>query len=200
MTIWGPAAGFPPNGSQLRFAKISAQGKHNLALTIDGTVVPWGQNVFFGGSDAPAELNGFKAIAAGEDHNLALREDGTVVAWGYNDFGQTDVPAGLSDVVAIAAGTEMSLALLADGTLVPWGGGDVPSGITDVVAITTQLALKSDGTVVRLNGPNDLPTGLNHVIAIASDDLGDHRLAVNADGTVIAWGKNWYGNPTFPVG
>ena len=42
------------------------------------------------------------------------------------------------------------------------------------------------------------PAGLNNVVAIAAG--GYHSLALTSDGTVVAWGRNYEGQTTMPIG
>jgi hypothetical protein len=124
-----------------------------------------------------------------------------VFAWGDGSyvFGQADVPPGLNGVVAVAAGDYHSLALKRNGTVVAWGSIiNVPAHWTNVVAITPALALRADGTVVAMPGSFDVPSGLNNVVTIASGN--SHHLALNDDGTVIAWGNNNWGQIDVPSG
>ena len=109
----------------------------------------------------------------------------------------------------IAARGYHSLALNADGTVTAWGRNDygqssVPSGLTDVIAISGglyhSLALKSDGTVVVWGDDTYdqrlVPSGLTDVVAIAAG--GVHSLALKSDGTVVAWGYNDFGECNVP--
>jgi len=196
---------------------ICAGFNHSLAIKSDGTVVGWGYDavgqvtgiphqyntnatVSFGGHN----LNNVIAIAVGESHNLALKYNGTVIGWGINQSGQTTVPTDLSNVVAITAGGTHSLVLKKDGTVVKWGKANVPTGLTNIVAIAAtrsfyghDLAIKSDGTVVEWNirnGASNVPLGLSNVLAIAAGQ--DHSLALKSDGTVFGWGFNARGQAT----
>jgi hypothetical protein len=168
---------------------IAAGACHGVALTRDGRVRMWGLNSK-DWSRMPPDLDHVIAIASGWSHVLALRTNGTVAAWGagvtnsgkYPMFGQALVPAGLSNVIAIAAGGVHSAALKADGGVVVWGG-DSPAvravpALGRVAAIAANgrgtLALLGDGTVVawgQSGGSRDqVPPGLDHVIAIAAGD------------------------------
>ena len=46
--------------------------------------------------------------------------------------------------------------------------------------------------------PNKLPPGIANVIGIAAGMA--HNLALKADGTVIAWGYNYFGQCNVPAG
>ncbi|HEX5399834.1 MAG TPA: hypothetical protein VFY06_12390, partial [Verrucomicrobiae bacterium] len=141
-------------------------------------------------TNTPAGLTNVVAIAEGGDADfgdftLALKADGTVVGWGQNQTDQTNIPAGLSNVVAIAAGGYHSLALKADGTVVGWGENDLgeATGVPDNV-----YPYISSGPVTIAGQP------LTNVVAIAA--AGYHSLALKADGTVVGWGDDNYGETT----
>ena len=99
-----------------------------------------------------------------------------------------NIPAGLTNVVAIAA-----------------GGGSISS-----VWRSRPTARSSAGEITptashrcQTRPPYFLPAGdiagqLTNVVAIAAGD--DHSLALKADGTVVGWGDNFYGEITIPAG
>jgi hypothetical protein len=175
---------------------IAAGDLHSLALTTDGRVVGWGAGTFvadpfdaanLGQVLIPTNATNVVAIAAGGRHSLALRADGTVVGWGNNSYGQT-IPASATNVVAIAAGGQHSLALLADGSVVGWGLNS--HGEATGVPSPAQ-PYDSSGPVIIGGQP------LSNVVAIAAG--GQHSLALLADGTVVAWGDNQYGQCEVPA-
>ncbi|WP_028192821.1 Ig-like domain repeat protein [Salinispora pacifica] len=182
---------------------IAAGNGHSLALTSDGAVLAWGENISGELGDGttdnrntPVAVNlppstTITAIAAGHNHSLALTSDGVVLAWGYNFFSQlgdgtttnrntpveVDLPTGTT-VTSIAAGAVHSLAITTAGTALAWGGN-----------YAGQLG---DGTTDNRNTPVevDLPTGTT-VTSIAAG--GVHSLAATSTGTAFAWGSNNYG-------
>jgi alpha-tubulin suppressor-like RCC1 family protein len=137
------------------------------------------------------------SVAAGSFHSLALCADGTLAAWGRNDFGQlgnnsttqSNVPINITNsgvlsgktVVAISAGYYHNLALCSDGTVAAWGQntygqlGDGTNANSSVpVAVTTAGGL-----------------GGKSVSEIAAGYY--HNLAQCTDGSLVAWGRNTYG-------
>lgn len=133
----------------------------------------------------------FVMLQGGIAHSLALTADGAVWGWGWNAAGQL----GLGDVVnrwtayrisalpqnmaAIAAGAEFSLALAQDGAL--WGWGNNTAG---------QLGLGSS-QLAPVTLPTRLPAFGKDIRAIAAGAA--FALALEASGTVWAWGANEQG-------
>jgi alpha-tubulin suppressor-like RCC1 family protein len=177
---------------------VAAGYFHSLAVKTDGTVWAWGSN--YGGQlgdnttvdkNVPVQVLGLSygtAVAAGAHHSLAVKTNGTVWAWGANGNGQLGdnttvqktVPVqvlGLSGVTAVAAGQHHSLALKTDGTVWAWG-----------VNYYGQLG---DNSTVKRNAPVKVLGGLSGVTNVAAG--GYHSLALKANGTVWAWGYNYYG-------
>jgi alpha-tubulin suppressor-like RCC1 family protein len=164
----------------------------------DGSVWTWGggyRGPLGLGNDSnvstPTRVPGLPAIAAisaGPGHVLALASDGTVRAWGNNGAGEVGdgstvdrlspvAVKGLAGVKAVAAGYEHSLALASDGTVWSWG--------------TNYNGELGDGSSAVLRAlPARIPN-LTSVTAIAAG--GSFSLALRSDGTVWAWGANWWG-------
>jgi len=172
---------------------VSISNSHALALKRDGTVVAWGSSSS-GQTNIPHGLRDVVAVVACGSSSLALKEDGTVIAWGSSSSHQTSIPDGLSGVVSIVGGNRHVLALKSDGTVVGWGMNTygqpiyLPDGLSDVVLIDTRgyhcLALKADGSLIgwdtRVEGLETIPTGLNHVFAIAAGE--EHSLVLQGTG------------------
>jgi alpha-tubulin suppressor-like RCC1 family protein len=178
----------------------AAGGFHTIGLHADGTL--WASGLNNSGQLGDGTLSNRKspvqigtdsnwvAVAAGSDHTLALKADGSLWAWGSNLSGQlgdgtltnrkSPVPISTDrNWKTISAGGSSSFALKADGTLWAWGGNS--SG---------QLG---DGTIASKNTPVGIVTGTpgnfdKNWVAIAAG--GAHTLALQADGTLWAWGKN----------
>ena len=180
---------------------VSGGLSHSLAVRADGTAWAWGLNVdgelgnnSTTSSSVPvpvSNLTGVTQVSGGGWHSLALTSGGTVWAWGDNQYGQlgnnsetnSSVPVQVKDataasyltgVVGIAAGNFHSLALLSDGTV--WGWGNNIYG-----QLGNDTDLNSELVPVQVSG-------LTSVIAVAAGYY--HSLALEADGTVWAWGDN----------
>jgi alpha-tubulin suppressor-like RCC1 family protein len=174
---------------------ISAGGSSSFAVGSTGTVWSWGGNgngqLGSGNTTSrstPGQISGLStatAISTGGSHTLALLNDGTVKAWGYNLYGQVGdgtrvqrtSPAsvsGLSTAIAIAAGSMHSLVLLGDGTVWAWG--------------SNANAAIGDGSTETMRLTPVVVSGLPSVVAIGAGSY--HSLAIAADGSVWAWGRN----------
>ncbi|MBM2834368.1 MAG: Branched-chain amino acid transporter, amino acid-binding protein [Candidatus Brocadiaceae bacterium] len=172
---------------------------HSIALKSDGTVWTWGWNNFGqlgNGTKGTNEyipiqvndLSNVTAIAASWYWSFALKSDGTLWGWGYNAWGQLgdgtrndrsspiQSGGGLSDIIAIA-GSDFTLVLRKDGTV--WGWGSNNGGLGNNID-RGQIAYD----------PLQI-SGIDNVIAIAAGM--SHALALKSDGTVWAWGSNYYG-------
>ncbi|MCX6865189.1 MAG: cadherin-like beta sandwich domain-containing protein, partial [Verrucomicrobia bacterium] len=191
---------------------VAAGYGHSLALCADGTIATWGYN-YYGllgngtntDSNVPVLVNRegvlagktVIAVAAGTFHNLALCADGTVAAWGYNSSGQlgngtttssstpvvvrtTGVLSGKT-VRAIAGGNSFSLALCTDGTAAAWGYNSAGQlGNNSSTSSNVPVAVDTTGVLAGKT-----------IIGLAAG--ASHSLALCADGTVTAWGSNYYG-------
>jgi alpha-tubulin suppressor-like RCC1 family protein len=87
-----------PHG--VKVAAATAGGGNALALTTDGRVLAWGNDMYGqlgNGSTTDRHIPVFvklprstkiRALAAGEDFGMALTTAGRILAWGHNNFGQ----------------------------------------------------------------------------------------------------------------
>lgn len=195
--------------------EIAADGRTELALLKDGTVMAWGANRYgMLGDGTTADrslpvpvtaitgngpLRGVRHIAVGGQHGAALLGTGEVLTWGRNDAGQ------------LGDGTTIDRSL-------PGGvrGPDGEQTLTGVVAISAaekhMFALRSDGTVVAWGNntggqlgdgttePRSMPvsvvdsgtgSALRGVRQVAAGEA--YGVAVLEDGTVRTWGANGSG-------
>jgi alpha-tubulin suppressor-like RCC1 family protein len=186
------------------------------AQAAGGSVMGWGEN-FYGqtGNGTPTKagcrclltptqaggLSEVSQISGGTNHALALHSSGTVTAWGYNGEGElgngttsesaTPVPvSGLANVVAVDAGYEHNLALLADGTVMAWGDnyfGELGVGGSDFAGGGPE----SCGSGSHCSSVPIPVAGLTDVVAIDAGYRSSAALLGN--GTVVAWGYDYYG-------
>ena len=197
---------------------IAAGAAHTLSIQGDHTVQSWGYNnsgVLGSGSYAASSgvvrvvglggignLSNVTSVAAGGQHSLALDTNGHVWAWGDDTYGQIGLAGSLtgssatpvvvvglpSSIVTIGAGYAHSLAVAQDGTVWAWGEngyGQLGNGTH-----TTGGQSASNATPTHVVGPSGTGT-LNNVVAVTGG--GQHSLALKADGTVWAWGWNYFG-------
>jgi YVTN family beta-propeller protein len=190
---------------------VATGDDQSVAVRTDGSVWAWGNNSAGEVGDGTttqrlnpvrvidnqdALLSGVVAVSTASFVTLALKADGTVWGWGGNNAGQigdgsktrrlqavqTRLSDGspLTDVIAISLGYDHALAQTADGTLWAWG-------------YNGQGQLGDGTTTWRLN-PVQVISGSAPLTTIASFAAGgSHSLAMKTDGTVWAWGYNFYG-------
>ncbi len=179
---------------------IAAGANHSLALLSNGTVVAWGADDSGQLGDGTAKeasqvpitvkgLTGVRAIAAGDEFSLALLGNGTVMAWGNDEDGQlgngttkerSAVPVavkGLSGVSAIAAGAQHALAVVSGGAVMAWGSNEYGQLADESVEVASNVPVAASGV-----------TGASAVSAGS-----EFSLALLADGTVMAWGEDKFG-------
>ncbi|TXK75433.1 fibronectin type III domain-containing protein [Paenibacillus sp. N3.4] len=185
---------------------IAAGADYSVALKNDGTVWTWGNNSYgqlgngtisnssrtpvrtkFPSTQFPSTVN-IATIAVGSNntHSLALDTNGNVWAWGSNSYGQSGKASSsgvsspvqvIKNVKAIAAGHNFSIALTLDGNVWTWGknnSGQLGNGWTS----------SYESRPIQVYG-------ISNVIGVSAGE--DHSLILKQDGTVWAWGGNYYG-------
>ncbi|MDP7528277.1 MAG: hypothetical protein QGH61_02925, partial [Candidatus Marinimicrobia bacterium] len=157
--------------------------------------------------------NKITAVAQGGQHSIALATDGTVYTWGSSDYGQLGNNSSGDDsdestpvkvlmgsysgttylgddsdnkIIAVAAGESHSIALAADGTVFAWGYGSNGqmgnSNSSENNAVPVKVVSGAYSGTTYLGDDSD-----NKITAISA---GSHSVALAADGTVYAWGRN----------
>ncbi|MEI9961868.1 MAG: PQQ-dependent sugar dehydrogenase [Limisphaerales bacterium] len=179
---WGGSPFMPSVPTGLNDAAAIAAGyNYSLVVRSNGTVIGWALG-YNPATNVPPTLTNAIEIAAGAYSAVALTRDGKAVTWGGADYnvGLTNVPPSATNVIAVAMAGPTAYALRSDGTIVAWGDtiwGDYtlhtapPAGLSNVIGIGSQMALKADGAVVvwGLSDPMyQPPIGLSNVIAVAS--------------------------------
>ena len=189
-------------GTARTWVQVVAGNHHALALQANGSLWAWGDNslgqVGNGANVGTANPNTtpvlvsagpYVRLAAGDAYSLALQADGTLLAWGSNEAGQLGIAANAGTTTPnptlapvpgqyaqVAAGAAHALALQATGTLYAWG-----ANASGQLGSTT-----NNGTAA----PNPTPTALGTATyaQVAAGQV--HSLALQADGTLLAWGSN----------
>ncbi len=183
--------------------KISAGDMFSLALRSDGTVWAWGHNQFgqlgngtTADSPVPVQVTGLSqvtSISAGFDASLATRTRGntaltSVWMWGGNAYGQLgdgtvtshltpEQVTGINTpyIAGISAGHHFAVVLGTDGSA--WGWGADESGQLDNAPTSNPVTRPVQMTWTG-SGITQLSAGYDHVLALESN------------GTVLAWGDN----------
>jgi alpha-tubulin suppressor-like RCC1 family protein len=160
---------------------------------------------------AVPNLSGVVKVSAGEDCTFAILADGTLLGWGSNLNGQLgttrpdqldtdllpgpDRPSPTPPVVAfpaidVSASAAHVLAVARDGGVYAWGAGEYGQlGIGDMPMVRIrngQMKALRDAVPYPVRVP-----GIGNATAVAAGR--DHSLALLADGTVRAWGRNKLG-------
>jgi alpha-tubulin suppressor-like RCC1 family protein len=195
---------------------IAAGQGFSVAVKNDGTVWTWGTNTVsqLGNGQVdrssacrctptPAQvssLSGVVAVATGDSHTIALKGDGSVWGFGSNDYDQlaaqpqrcfgyvaqcvaVPIPVeGVANVRAIAAEGRQSLAVRQDGAVLAWGYND--SGQLGQAPTSGRCRTVNAPCV---SSPTAVP-GLGPAVAVTAGTA--HSVALLADGTVWAWGRN----------
>jgi alpha-tubulin suppressor-like RCC1 family protein len=154
----------------------------------------------------PVQVQGLPVItqiSAGQNSALTLTREGNVFGWGEDDHGElaaggdamndvrtVPVPVqaqGLTGVTQISAGFHHGLALLPDSTVNGWGLDDAGQ-LGNAAGVDAGCTCRSNPLPVLDQSGNPL-TGMSAV-----SGGGQHSLAIRrADGAVLAWGDNTYG-------
>ncbi|MGI4735907.1 MAG: RCC1 domain-containing protein, partial [Janthinobacterium lividum] len=185
------------------YTQVAAGGSHSLGLRADGSLYAWGYNRYGQLGNAtnndsntatptPTLVAGtYTQVAAGFSHSLGLRADGSLYAWGFNRYGQLGTTTNNGTTTAnptptlvagtyaqVAAGSSHSLGLRADGSLHAWGDN-----------YYGQLGTTTNNGITTANPTPTLVAGTYAQVAAGSS----HSLGLRADGSLHAWGDNYYG-------
>jgi alpha-tubulin suppressor-like RCC1 family protein len=203
---WGNDQRTPVRAAGLAgITKIAAGGGLALALRSDGTVWQW-----FGNVQAPVRVTGLShvtAIAAGYDAGYAIRTTilGTSLwDWGSNAGGQLGdgttashpTPERVKGIVApgiaaVTAGFLFAAALGTDGSVWGWGGdagGQLGDGALHNWVLRPVQTIEPGSGIIQLSASDN-----QQLFALRFPPKDEYMLALNANGTVLAWGGNFEG-------
>jgi alpha-tubulin suppressor-like RCC1 family protein len=179
--------------------QVSSGYSSSAAIKTDGTLWLWGGN-FFGqlgdttNTDKSSPIQtvaagaNWKQVAVGSRNTSAIKTDGTLWIWGYNNNGQlgdNTRTSSSSPIQTVAGGTNWkqvttgytTTAIKTDGTLWLWGNN-----------FNGQLG---DNTTANKSSPVQTVSGGVNWQQVAGGQ--SHTLAIKTDGTLWAWGYNYYG-------
>lgn len=155
------------------FIGIGAGTNVATALTVDGTIVAWGDNSWGGTESSGARP--YQAVDGGLYYSLGLGLSGSnLTVWGWVpqpdlEYDIRFIPSG--NFSEISAGDGHALARRADGMIVGWG-------------------VNTSGRAESIDGTDILTFSAG----------GDHNLALRTDGSLYAWGYNGWGQCDIPSG
>jgi alpha-tubulin suppressor-like RCC1 family protein len=192
------------------WAAASPGGHTTLAIKTDGSLWAWGdessQALGVWGGYVTTHVQGvptrvgtgtdWVAVSAKSAHALALKADGSLWAWGndgehkfgYLGLGDTygtGTPTKVgtdTDWVAVSTDHRRSLALKTDGSLWAWGRnycGALGFGDTADRNVPTRVGADADWVAVAMG--------------FDTSTYNAHALALKTDGSLWAWGDNYYG-------
>jgi alpha-tubulin suppressor-like RCC1 family protein len=185
-------------GTSTAWSSVAAGFRHTLAISSDSTLWAWGDNGYgqLGDGTAtnkprPSQVGTdttWSSVAAGGGHTIAIKNDGALWAWGDRGYGQlgdgtTASKASPSQVgtgttwSSVAAGNGHTIAKKSDGTLWAWG-------------FNYYGALGFGTRTWNTWSPGQVGTGTTWSSVAAG---GGHTIAKRSDGTLWAWGQNYYG-------
>ena len=185
-------------GSLTNWRQVELGCYSTLAIKTDGTLWVWGRNdegalglnnqANYSSPVQVGALTNWKQISTFAYHVAAVKTDGTLWTWGYNSNGEL----GLNNIIrysspvqvgslttwkSVSASAYNTFALKTDGTLWAWGQN-----------YDGQLGL---GDTIDRSSPVQIGSMTNWKTAACGYTPG--YVAIKTDGTMWAWGSNWYG-------
>lgn len=201
------------------FAQVSVGYSHTAAIKKDGNLWTWGSNRWgtrgdgsvTEGPNKPFRVgDGYRQVVAGFLNTAAVKTDGSLWAWGSGNkpnglFGDCNTeihprPVKLGDSFEqVALGQDFILASKTDGSQWTWGyrwDGDqleTPKPCRKPTQVIFGDGVKKwdKPATVMLQAKLPSPQQAKDILGIAAG--GSHSALVKADGTLLTWGNNEYG-------
>ena len=181
-------------GTGTNWVSVAAGPYHTVAIKSDGTLWAWGYN-FAGqpGDGTSTQSNSPLKIGTDTDwvsvsvdawgyHTLAVKSDGRLCWVKYDPvtkkYSSVQIGTG-SDWVSVVSGLGHTAGLQSDGTLWAWGYNS-----------NGQLG---DGATIDSFSPKLISAGTSTVNWKSVAAGGMHTAAIKSDGTLWAWGTDYYG-------
>ena len=178
---------------------IDAGINHTVGIKSDGTLWAWGENGYGAIGDGtttdrylPVNIDAFttwRAVASGVYHTAAIKSDGTLWTWGRDNYGQlgdgttedktapTQVGTASDTWISVATGGYHTAGIKSNGTLWAWG--------------YNAFGQIGDGSTTQRSSPVQILSAGNNWVSVAAGY--HHTLAIKSNGTLWAWGYNYYG-------
>ncbi len=162
----------------------------------------WGWGYNGSGEAVPhGSITNAVAVAASSQCSEALTDAGTLIGWGSGFFSTNPPGSTYSNLLSLCASEEHFAAKGSNGTVYSWHGYTPSSFIPQAVSIAPgqdyNLALLTNGTAVA--APANViavPSGLSNLVAVATGPYA--ALGLKNDGTIVAWGSNFYNQTNVP--
>ena len=196
-------------GSDSDWSSVTTGDSVTFAIKTDGTLWTFGYNSAYYNNPVDEPYSFYTPVQFGTDanwdsvtiasdsdmsHVLALKTDGTIWAWGENWSGQLgigfdeaykfiDSPVQVgtdSDWTSVLTGGRITFAIKTNGTLWTWGQNLENKGSDDVDVPYVYYI------------PNQVGIDTNWV-SVTTGKFDGYMIALKADGSMWAWGPNWYG-------